>query len=86
MFKITIWNEAPKAAVKLPDGRWRVSRNVERVEELCEDGHRTYYRGEEALMSEAAYAAYVGAMEVAERREAEIIDDYTMSLIEGGVI
>lgn len=87
MFKITIWNEAPRAAVKLPDGRWRVSRNVERVEELCEDGRiGTYYRGEEALMGEAAYAAYVGAMEVAERREAEIIDDYTMSLIEGGVI
>lgn len=87
MFNITIWNEAPRAAVKLPDGRWRVTRNVERVEEPGEGGGTVaYYKGEEALMSEAAYAAYIGACGVEVKRKDEIIDDYTMELIEGGVL
>jgi hypothetical protein len=37
-------------------------------------------------MSEAAYAAYLGAQEAEAKREAAVIDDYTLSLIEGGVI
>lgn len=87
MFKKVIWNERPRAVTKLADGRYRVTRKVELVSDTDETGtvHESYY-GEEAIMSEAAYAAYVGAMEVAERREQEIIDDYTMELINGGVI
>ena len=82
MFKRTEWNEHPAEAVRLKDGRFIVSRKVGAVER---EGV-TVWTGESAIMSETQYAAYVGAKEVAERREAEIIDDYTMSLIEGGVI
>ena len=82
MFKRTEWNASPAAVTRLKDGRYIVTRKVEAIER---DGV-TVWTGESAIMSETQYAAYVGAMEVAERREAEIIDDYTMSLIEGGVI
>lgn len=81
-FKVAEWNERPPAVQPVKGGMVRVSRKVEPVER---DGV-TVWRGEYAVMSEAAYAAYLGAQEAAERREAEIIDDYTMSLIEGGVI
>ena len=81
-FKATEWNTKPPSAQPIKGGMVRVARKVESFER---EG-TTLYKGECAIMSEAAYAAYVGAMEVAERREAEIIDDYTMSLIEGGVI
>ena len=81
-FKTAEWNERPPAVQPVKGGMVRVARKVESFER---EG-ATLYKGECAIMSEAAYAAYVGAMEVTERREAEIIDDYTMSLIEGGVI
>lgn len=82
MFKRTEWNERPAETVRLKDGRYIVTRKVEEVER---EG-TTVFVGESAIMTETQYAVYVGAKEVAERREAEIIDDYTMSLIEGGVI
>lgn len=81
-FKVAEWNAKPPAVKPIKGGMVRVSRKVESFER---DG-ATVWRGEYAVMSEAAYAAYMGAQEAAERREAEIIDDYTMSLIEGGVI
>lgn len=82
MFKHAEWNERPPAATRTRDGRFRVTRGVAAVER----DSVTVWCGESAIMSETQYAAYVGAKEVAERREAEIIDDYTMSLIEGGII
>lgn len=81
-FKQAEWNAKPPAVHPIKGGMVRVTRKVESFER---DGV-TMWRGECAVMSEAAYAAYMGAQEAAERREAEIIDDYTMSLIEGGVI
>ena len=35
---------------------------------------------------EDAYAAYAGAREAEARREADVIDDYTLALIEEGVL
>lgn len=81
-FKVAEWNERPPAVQPVKGGMVRVSRKVEPVER---DGV-TVWRGEYAVMSEAAYAAYLGAQEAEARREAAVIDDYTMSLIEGGVI
>lgn len=81
-FKTAEWNTKPPSAQPIKGGMVRVARKVESFER---EG-TTLYKGECATMSEAAYAAYMGAKEVAERREAEIIDDYTLSLIEGGVI
>lgn len=82
MFKRTEWNASPAAATMLKDGRYMVARKVEAIER---EGV-TVYAGELAIMTETQYAAYIGAKEVAERREAEIIDDYTLQLIEEGVI
>ena len=81
-FNLAEWNAKPPAIQPLKGGKVRVTRKVESFER---DG-TTLYKGECAVLSEAAYAAYMGAQEAAERREAEIIDDYTLSLIEGGVI
>lgn len=82
LFKRTEWNERPAAAKRLPSGGWYVTRNVTTEER---DG-ATVWVGESAFMDAAEFAAYEGAKEAIARREAEVIDDYTMSLIEGGVI
>ncbi len=81
-FKMAEWNERPPAVQPVKGGLVRVSRKVEPVER---DGV-TVWRGEFAVMSEAAYAAYMGAQEAEAKREAEVIDDYTLSLIEEGVL
>ena len=83
MFKIAEWNFQPPAMEVLKDGRVRVTRNVVKT---SRDDPGDVWRGEYAVMSESAYAAYVGAMEVEKRREAEIVDEYTMELIEEGVL
>lgn len=81
-FKIAEWNSKPPEVQRLRHGGVRVTRNVEAVERDDE----TVWRGECAIMSDAAYAAYVGAREVEQRRESEVIDDYTLALIEEGVL
>lgn len=70
----------PEPVKKTPSGKLVVSRNVEAVER---DGE-TVYVGECAIMSEQAYAAYSGAVEVAQRREQEIVDETVLNLIEEG--
>ncbi len=89
VFRRGEWNRKPPAAEKLKDGLLRVTRNVTETTVQGEgEGAApvTLWTGEVAIMTEAAYAAYVGAMEVEQRREAEVIDDYTLALIEEGVL
>jgi len=81
-FVATEWNAAPESVKRLRDGRFIVARNVVSVE--TEDG--TVYRGESAVMTPEAYYSYAGANEAEIRRENVIIDEYTMELIEEGVI
>ena len=80
MFRRSEWNEKPPEVHQNRDGSVRVVRNVESAER---DG-ATIYVGECAVMSESAYAAYVGAREVAQRREQEIMDETILALIEEG--
>lgn len=82
VFKYAECDSRPPEVKALRNGDVRVARKIESREQ---DG-KTVWACEMAVMTPTEYAAYVGAKEVAERREAEIIDDYTMSLIEGGVI
>lgn len=82
MFKRTEANEMPRAVEPLKYGRVRVNRNVTTE---TRDG-ATVYVYETATMTEAAYAAYVGAQEAEAKREAAVIDDYTLALIEEGVL
>lgn len=79
MFVKAEWNARPPAAAN-NHGIVVVTRNVEEVER---DGIAMYV-GEVARMSESAYAAYVGAMEVAAKREQEIVDETILNLVEEG--
>lgn len=79
MFKACEFNEMPQP-VKAENGKYIVTRNVEAVER---DG-ATVYIGEIAFMTESAYAAYIGAKEVAAKREQEIVDETILNLIEEG--
>lgn len=87
IFRLAEWTERPPEAAETKSGV-RVTRNVrEETRTDAESGEaHTVYVGEFAVMSEAAYAAYAGAREAEVKREADVIDDYTLSLIEGGVI
>ena len=82
MFKRAEANEMPRAVEPLKYGRVRVNRNVKME---TRDG-ATVYVYESAVMSESAYAAYVGAKEVAQKREQEIADETILALIEEGSI
>lgn len=87
-FRFAEWDRKPPAAEVLKDGSIRITRNVDEFERISEDGGAPtiVYRGEVAIMSEAAYAAYIGAMEVEAKRESDVIDDYTLALIDEGVL
>lgn len=82
MFKKTESATRPRAVEPLKYGRVRVNRNVTTE---TRDG-AAVYAYESAIMTEAAYAAYVGAQEAEAKREAAVIDDYTLALIEEGVL
>ena len=82
IFKKAEANEKPRAVEPLKYGRVRVNRNVKTE---TRDG-ATVYVYETATMTEAAYTAYVGAQEAEAKREAAVIDDYTLALIEEGVL
>ena len=80
MFKRTEAADRPRDVEPLKYGRVRVNRNV--TTETREGA--TVYVYESAIMTEAAYAAYVGAREVAQKREQEIVDETILALIEEG--
>ena len=85
LFKYAEWNNRPRAVEKLGNGCVRVARNVEQSERADDNGNIVaYWHGEVATMSEAAYAAYEGAMEAEKKREAEIVDETILALIEEG--
>ena len=73
-------NSTPKAVEKLKYGNVRVNRNIAAEER---DG-QTVYTYETAIMTETQYAAYLGAQEVALKREQEIQDETVLALIEEG--
>jgi len=82
MFSQCEWNDCPKAVEMPKDGSYRVNRNATAVDR---DG-ATVYRGETAIMTANAYAAYIGSQQAESRRENAIIDEYTQELIEEGLI
>ena len=76
-------NTAPKDITKLNDGRIIVTRNVKNT--VTEKGN-IIYEYEERVMSNVEYVVYATLKEQEDRREAEIIDEYTMQLIQEGVL
>lgn len=80
MFEHTEWDALPPNVRKIVGNRVIVARNVHTEER---DGH-TVWVGESAIMSESAYAAYLGAQAVAAKREQEIQDETILNLINEG--
>lgn len=81
MFKYTEWTAKPSAVKKITGSRYIVTRNV--AEGTDPDGN-AIWKGESAIMSEEAYAAYSAAESVAIKREQEIADETVLALIEEG--
>lgn len=83
MWRTAESNTKPEAAIALSDGRVLVRRNI--TEKQTEEGN-TIYQYEERIMSAVEYGTREAVQDMELKREAEIIDDYTMELIEEGVL
>lgn len=83
MWRAAESNTKPEAAIALSDGRVLVRRNI--TEKQTEEGN-TAYQYEERIMSAVEYGTREAVQDMELKREAEIIDDYTLELIEEGVL
>lgn len=83
MWRTAESNTKPEAAIALSDGRVFVRRNI--TQKQSAEGN-TVYQYEERIMSAVEYGAREAVQDMELKREAEIIDDYTMKLIEEGVL
>lgn len=74
----------PEEVEKLKDGRFFVRKNIRQEVRPTDnvDNVKIMYVYEESIMTETEYAIY--SFEA--KRESEIVDEYTLSLIEGGVL
>lgn len=76
-------NTRPEEITELKDGRVIAARNI--VESTTDDGSKKYDY-EYKVMSELEYAVTAAVNEKESKRESEIVDEYTMKLIEEGVL
>ena len=83
MWRYAESNERPEAAIALSDGRVLVRRNI--TSKKTTEGN-TVYQYEERIMSAVEYGTREAVNDMELKREAEIIDDYTLELIEEGVL
>lgn len=87
LFKKSESRIQPSAYEAITDGRYLVRRNITEEEREDTSGEKiTVYVYEEAVMSGAEFAAYSAVQEVETKRETDIIDEYTLTLIEEGVL
>ena len=75
-------NEQPLEVQELSGNRVLVRRNI--TSRDTEDG--VVWQCEERIMSSVEYGTREAVYDIQLRRESEIIDDYTMALIEEGVL
>ena len=77
----------PVEVQALPDGRYMVRKNIIQIEKESVNGETiTHWGYDEAVASAVEYAAYSAALAVESKREAEIVDEYTLKLIEEDLI
>lgn len=76
-------NTKPETELQLSNDRIMVRKNI--TEELSADGN-TRYCYEERIMTSMEYSILVAMDAKESKRESEIIDEYTLKLIEEGVI
>lgn len=80
-------NIRPAEVEVITGGRFIIRQNIEEETRTNQDGvEYVYYSYEEAVVSEAEYAAYATARNIESRRENTIIDEYTLQLINEGVL
>lgn len=79
--------QAPQAVEKINGGRYLVRRNITKESRTGTDGEQVeIFVYDEAVADAAEYAAYA-AVEAAElKRESDIVDEYTLQLIDEGVL
>ena len=83
MWRTAESNTEPAVAETLSDDRVLVRRNI--TSKKTTEGN-TVYQNEERIMSAVEYGTREAVNDMELKREAEIIDDYTLELIEEGVL
>lgn len=83
MWRTAESNTEPAVAETLSNGRVLVRRNI--TSKKTTEGN-TVYQYEERIMSAVEYGTREAVNDMELKREAEIIDDYTLELIEEGVL
>ena len=83
MWRTAESNEQPALEVELSNGRVLVRRNV--TTKQTAEGN-TVYQYEERIMSAVEYGTREAVNDMEIKREAEIVDEYTLELIEEGVL
>lgn len=75
--------EKPLEAEKTVDGRYIIRRNIK--EEVSGDGEKSY-SCEECIATNSEYLLIQRIDEIELKREADIVEEYTLQLIEEGVL
>lgn len=77
----------PKETEQISGSRYLVRKNIKEESRTDNDGAAfVLWTYDETVMSEAEFAAYQAVKSFEAAREIDIIDDYTMQLIEEGVL
>lgn len=79
--------ERPAEVEAIPGGRYLLRKNIKEVERTGADGTTTtHFEYEEAIADSIEYGAIVAGEAVKLRQEQDIVDEYTLALIEEGVL
>lgn len=77
----------PAAVEQTTGGRYFVRKNITKESRTDNEGAAfDLWVYDEAIMSEVEYAAFAAIEAVEVKRESEIVDEYTLQLIEEGVL
>lgn len=79
-FKIVQSEVRPLEVEKITDNRYYIRKDIV----VKEDS--SLYEYKEALISDVEYAVWSATQNIETKREAEIIDEYTLQLIDEGVL
>lgn len=77
----------PAEVEAITGGRYLVRKNIAEATKEDSDGKKiAYFEYEEAVATEAEFAAYATAQAMTLRHDEQVIDEYTMQLIDEGVL
>ena len=77
----------PAAVEEISNGRYLLRKNIREIERIDAGGETVkIWVYDEAVASAPEYAAYQAVQSAEQLREAEIVDEYTLKLIEEGVL